>query len=216
MRPQRIAIYPVGDHMAESEKNFFDKGKDLLSGGKAAFDWLRNRLGTFLAVVIVLLLGGGSISVTVWWNWKEIKERPYVDSIVAYFENVHLINRDTPLSASKTHEEKEFSMLGPTVAFGCAEGNTSGITFNAPSGYRILTVYVEARDTENAKYNTTHITFNPSLTPYKAIASVYFQGRDREPIASLPFPFQGKGRELSNCPGGGHGRARIYGTMIEE
>lgn len=101
--------------------------------------------------------------------------------------------------SQKEPEQKQFSVMGPDVSFGCEEGNTSSVSYNAPPGFKILNSYVEAVDVRSAKFN------NPSVkqtSPSSATASVYFHGKDRD--------------WTRNCPGGGHGKVRLHGTIIAE
>ena len=96
-------------------------------------------------------------------------------------------------------DEKEFSALGPQVNFGCEQGNTSSVTFAAPPGWKIINAFVATPDTDGTKYATPKID---SQEVNKVIASAYFHGRDRDWVR--------------NCPGGGHGQIRVYGTMMQE
>lgn len=102
-------------------------------------------------------------------------------------------------SVSAEPQEKPFEVFGSDVSFGCEEGNTSSVSYSAPPGYRILNSFVEARHVRGAKSNHPAID---QRDPRKVNASVYFHGRDRE--------------WTRNCPGGGHGKARLYGTIIKE
>ncbi len=97
----------------------------------------------------------------------------------------------------ESKKEEKFAALGTMVNFGCEQGNTSSASYEPPPGYKILNAYVEAQDVSNAK------DIRPSLNKNdkKVTASIYFHGKDRE---------------FFNCPGGGHGRVKLHGTIIPE
>lgn len=80
-RSMPLTSTPTGEWMAEPKKNPLDKLDDWLSSWKASFDQLRQRVGMPVAVLLLLLVGGG----TVWWNWEDIK-KPGVESLITHFE----------------------------------------------------------------------------------------------------------------------------------
>jgi hypothetical protein len=63
--------------MAEQEKGFLDKLD--LSGWEASFNQLRQRFGTFGAVLLTLLV----IGVLIWWKWEDIAKRPGIQRFIA-------------------------------------------------------------------------------------------------------------------------------------
>jgi hypothetical protein len=74
--------------MAEPEKDPLDEPRTWLSSWKASFNRVRQRVGMPVAVLLVLLVAGG----TVWWKWEDIAKSLGVESIIA---------RSTPRSIRK-------------------------------------------------------------------------------------------------------------------
>jgi tetratricopeptide (TPR) repeat protein len=74
--------YALVGAMAE----LFDKLKELRSILQSIFEWLRRRVGTpiavLLIVVMIVLIGG----VCAWWNWETLEKAPGVSSIVKSIE----------------------------------------------------------------------------------------------------------------------------------
>jgi len=68
--------------MAEPEKNFFQQGIDGFSSVIQSAVELAKHVGWPLTVLIAL----GAACFFVWWKWKEIKELPGIEPIVAGFK----------------------------------------------------------------------------------------------------------------------------------
>ena len=92
-----------------------------------------------------------------------------------------------------------FQALGPQITFGCEQGGVSEVSYNAPPGYRIINAFVEPFQTDGTKTMTPKIT---RQEPRIVEANIYFMGRDRNMVR--------------DCPGGGHGQIRLYGTIQQE
>jgi tetratricopeptide (TPR) repeat protein len=68
--------------MAEEKKNFLQLWIDWFSSLRETAGKLVNDVGWSLAVVIVLAIAGGLL----WWKWKDIKERPGIESLLGWFK----------------------------------------------------------------------------------------------------------------------------------
>src|SRR5262245_28697433 len=76
-----------GKGMAEEEqKGPVEKLIDWLSGWKASFDRLRQRIGFLGAVAAMLFIAIGGAGLYVWSNWKELRDRPGVAWLVELWE----------------------------------------------------------------------------------------------------------------------------------
>jgi hypothetical protein len=72
--------------MAEQEKNFLQQVIEGLPGWKASFDQLWERIGWPGAVVVLLIAAVFAASFYIWWNWKDIKERPGIEGVIKRFK----------------------------------------------------------------------------------------------------------------------------------
>jgi hypothetical protein len=72
--------------MAEPEKNFLQQLIDWVFSWKASFDQLRERVGWLGAAVFVVLGAAVAAGFYIWSNWKDIKDRPGVQWILARFK----------------------------------------------------------------------------------------------------------------------------------
>jgi hypothetical protein len=81
---------------------------------------------------------------------------------------------------------------GPNINFGCGDSNSSPVNYAAPPGFHIMSANASVVASDKAKSVFAKVT---SQTPTSASAVAYFQGMDRD--------------WTGNCPGGGHGAARI-------
>jgi hypothetical protein len=108
-------------------------------------------------------------------------------------------NWATFLGIDLSSDVRPFSVLGDTVNFGCERGATSNATYSAPPGFRILNAHAETYDTVGAKSESATVVSNNGHT---AAGKADFFGRDLE--------------WTRNCPGGGHGRIRLWGDYVHE
>lgn len=92
-----------------------------------------------------------------------------------------------------------FSILGDTVNFGCERGATSNATYTVPPGFRLLNAHAETYDVVGAKSANANVL---SKDGRSATAKADFFGRDLDWV--------------HNCPGGGHGRVRLWGDYVRE
>jgi hypothetical protein len=103
------------------------------------------------------------------------------------------------LGINLSADVRNFSILGDVVNFGCERGAASNASFSAPPGFRILNAHAETNDVVGAKSASASVISNDQHT---ASARADFFGRDLE--------------WTRNCPGGGHGRVRLWGDYIHE
>src|SRR5262245_31582704 len=66
--------------MARQKKDLFDKPSELLT--PSGLKQLRQRVGLPITLAILMLV---SVSI-IWWNWKDIEQRPGIGSIVDIFK----------------------------------------------------------------------------------------------------------------------------------
>lgn len=62
--------------MAEPQKNVLQQLIDWTLSWKEPFEWLRQRIGSLGAVLLVLIAAVIAACFYIWSNWKDIKERP--------------------------------------------------------------------------------------------------------------------------------------------
>jgi hypothetical protein len=103
------------------------------------------------------------------------------------------------LGINLSADVRNFSILGDVVNFGCERGAASNASFSAPPGFRILNAHAETNDVVGAKSASASVISNDQHT---ASARADFFGRDLE--------------WTRNCPGGGHGRVRLWGDYVHE
>jgi tetratricopeptide (TPR) repeat protein len=75
----------LGGGMAEQEKNFLQQVIDWTLSWQEPFEWLRQRvesLGAALLAVLAAVIAG---SFYIWSNWKDIKERPWIEGVIKRF-----------------------------------------------------------------------------------------------------------------------------------
>jgi hypothetical protein len=93
-------------------------------------------------------------------------------------------------------ETRVFSNKSGSVNMGCGEVTQASVTFNAPSGFSIVSVDARWVDLSNAKNVSSAIS---SRTDSSATANGSISGQDRG--------------LFGDCPGGGHGTLEIFGTI---
>ena len=71
--------------MAEPEKNPLQQLIDWVFSWKEPFEWLRQRIGLLLTVVVILSAAAVVAAVYTWRNWQDIQKLPGVPWIVARF-----------------------------------------------------------------------------------------------------------------------------------
>jgi hypothetical protein len=71
--------------MAEVEKNSLQRLIDWIFSWKEPFEWLRQRIGLLLTVVVILSAVAVVAAVYTWRNWQAIQKLPGVPWIVARF-----------------------------------------------------------------------------------------------------------------------------------
>jgi hypothetical protein len=103
------------------------------------------------------------------------------------------------LGINLSADVRNFSVLGDIVNFGCERGAASNASFSAPPGFRIMNANAETNDVVGAKSASARVISNDQHT---ASARADFFGRDLE--------------WTRNCPGGGHGRVRLWGDYVHE
>lgn len=72
------------DKASEKLPEPLEEASGLVKAGKQLYVWVRKRWGRVAASVAVLLLG----VVLVWWEWPELRERPGIERVVAWFEQL--------------------------------------------------------------------------------------------------------------------------------
>lgn len=103
------------------------------------------------------------------------------------------------LGIDLSSDVRGFSVLGDTVNFGCERGAVSNASYHAPPGFRILNAHAETHDFVGAKNASAAVV---SQSEHSVSAKADFFGRDLE--------------WTHNCPGGGHGRVRLWGEYVRE
>jgi len=163
--------------------------------------------GTFIAMVLLLVFA----SVATSGNRAMRAPGLMLVYVVTLFFSLFLVftvtafaiswprNWATFLGIDLSSDVRPFSVLGDTVNFGCERGATSQVTYSAPSGFRILNAHAETYDTVGAKSASAVVVSNNGHT---VAARADFFGRDLE--------------WTRNCPGGGHGRVRLWGDYMHE
>jgi hypothetical protein len=94
---------------------------------------------------------------------------------------------------------RPFSVVGDVVNFGCERGAVSNATFTTPPGFRLVNAHAETAEVVGAKSASANIV---SKDEHTVSAKADFFGRDLE--------------WTRNCPGGGHGRVRLWGDYVRE
>jgi len=103
------------------------------------------------------------------------------------------------LGIDLTSDVRGFSVLGDTVNFGCERGATSNASYSVPPGFRLLNAHAEPAEVVGAKSASANVVSQNERT---ATAKADFFGRDLE--------------WTRNCPGGGHGRVRLWGDYVRQ
>src|SRR5689334_5879844 len=81
MAKKRTAHQPPADKPAEKLPEPLEEASGLVNAGKQLYVWVRKRWGRIAAVAAVCLLGVA----LVWWGWPELRERPGIAQVVAWF-----------------------------------------------------------------------------------------------------------------------------------
>jgi hypothetical protein len=103
------------------------------------------------------------------------------------------------LGIDLSSDVRPFSVVGDTVNFGCERGAVSNVTYTVPPGFRLLNAHAEPHEVVAAKSQSATVVSKNDRT---AVAKADFFGKDLE--------------WTRNCPGGGHGRVRLYGEYVRE
>jgi hypothetical protein len=103
------------------------------------------------------------------------------------------------LGIDLSSDVRSFSVLGDTVNFGCERGATSNASYSVPPGFRLLNAHAETAEVVGAKNASANVV---SQNDRGATAKADFFGRDLE--------------WTHNCPGGGHGRVKLWGDYVRE
>ena len=75
---------PRADKPSEKLPEPLEEASGLVNAGKQLYVWVRKRWGRVAAVAAVCLLGVA----LVWWGWPELRERPGVEQVVEWFEQL--------------------------------------------------------------------------------------------------------------------------------
>jgi hypothetical protein len=75
---------PQADKPAEKLPEPLEEASVLVNAGKQLYVWVRKRWGRVAAVAAVFLLVVG----LVWWGWPELKERPGIEPLVEWLEQL--------------------------------------------------------------------------------------------------------------------------------
>jgi hypothetical protein len=66
--------------MGELENNAVDRAGAQLSSWLATFNQLRRKIGTSIAILVLLIFA----ALAVWWNWDQLTKKPGVDQLVQW------------------------------------------------------------------------------------------------------------------------------------
>ena len=80
---------------AEPEKNFIQWSLDWVFSWKEPFEWLRQRIGLPLTIVVSLSVAAIVASGLVWWEWDDIVKRPGVHWLVAHYNQKPILPAPT-------------------------------------------------------------------------------------------------------------------------
>jgi hypothetical protein len=84
MANKRPSHQPRADKPAEKLPAPLEEASGLVNAGKQLYVWVRRRRGRVAAVAAVCLLGVA----LVWWGWPELRERPGIEQLVEWFEQL--------------------------------------------------------------------------------------------------------------------------------
>src|SRR5229473_8466346 len=72
------------DKASEKLPEPLEEASGLVKAGKQLYVWVRKRWGRVAAVAAVFLL----VVVLAWWGWPELRERPGIEPLVEWFEQL--------------------------------------------------------------------------------------------------------------------------------
>src|SRR5215472_17133145 len=75
---------PRADKPSEKLPEPLEEASGLVNAGKQLYVWVRKRWGRIAAVAAVCLLG----TALIWWGWPELRERPGIELLVEWFEQL--------------------------------------------------------------------------------------------------------------------------------
>jgi hypothetical protein len=97
-------------------------------------------------------------------------------------------------------ETRDFDVSGPVARFGCEENANAKVTYDAPPGWRIISI-------------TPHVGADTGDVEDQ---NAQVMKRDDHHV-EVEAAFRGRNKNLGiDCPSGGHGQAQITGTIQKD
>jgi hypothetical protein len=92
MAKKTTELEPQAGKLARELPEPLKEASVLIRAAKQLYVWVREHLGRVAAIAAVCGLAGIVVGIVVWWKWPELRERPGIEPLVEWFEELTTIS----------------------------------------------------------------------------------------------------------------------------